>query len=133
MSEKLEARAWAREAETGFGVGQQLIADTGTRAAGVDARYKLNDTFTVAGEVQHQQVLASDAKRLLASADVRMQKQGYSVGAGLRPRQCVRHGLQFPRALENVLGVQAPSLLVQPLSAKPAKPQAQQHGCEHDE
>jgi hypothetical protein len=38
----------------------------------------------VSGEVQHQQVLASDAKRLLASADVRMQQQGYSLGAGLR-------------------------------------------------
>jgi hypothetical protein len=83
-SERLEARAWAREAETGFGVGQQLTADTGTRSGGVDARYKLNDTFTVSGEVQHQQVLASDAKRLLASADVRMQQQGYSLGAGLR-------------------------------------------------
>jgi uncharacterized repeat protein (TIGR01451 family) len=84
VSERLEARAWAREAETGFGVGQQLTADTGARSGGVDARYKLNDTFTVAGEVQHQQMLASEAKRLLASADVRMQKQGYSVGAGLR-------------------------------------------------
>jgi hypothetical protein len=83
-SERLEARAWAREAETGFGVGQQLTADTGTRSGGVDARYKLNDTFTVSSEVQHQQVLASDAKRLLASADVRMQSQGYSLGAGLR-------------------------------------------------
>lgn len=84
VSERLEARAWAREAETGFGVGQQLTADTGARSGGVDARYKLNDIFTVAGEVQHQQMLASEANRLLASADVRMQKQGYSVGAGLR-------------------------------------------------
>lgn len=84
VSERLEARAWAREAETGFGVGQQLTTDTGARSGGVDARYKLNDTFTIAGELQHQQMLASEAQRLLASADVRMQKQGYNVGAGLR-------------------------------------------------
>ncbi len=84
VSDKLEARVWARETEDGFGVGQQLTADTGTRSGGVDTRYKLNDTFTVSGELQHQQVLASDATRLLASADVRMQKQSYSVGAGLR-------------------------------------------------
>ncbi|MDT9146123.1 hypothetical protein RSW78_26210, partial [Escherichia coli] len=57
-SEKFEARAWAREAETGFGVGQQLTADTGSRSGGIDARYKLNDTVTVSGEVQHQQMLA---------------------------------------------------------------------------
>ena len=84
VSDKLEARVWARETEDGFGVGQQLTADTGTRAGGLDTRYKLNDMFTVAGELQHQTVLASDATRLLASADVRMQKQNYSVGTGLR-------------------------------------------------
>ncbi|MEJ0084480.1 MAG: OmpA family protein [Pseudomonadota bacterium] len=84
VSEKLEARAWAREAENGFGVGQQLTADTGTRSAGVDARYKLSQKFSVDGEVQHQQVLASDAKRLLASTEVRLNQNSYSVGAGLR-------------------------------------------------
>ena len=43
-SEHLEARAWARETESGFGVDQQLTADTGTRSAGVDARYKFTET-----------------------------------------------------------------------------------------
>ena len=43
-SDRIEARAWARETESGFGVGQQLTADTGTRSAGVDARYKLTET-----------------------------------------------------------------------------------------
>lgn len=84
VSDKFEARAWAREAETDFGVGQQLTADTGTRSGGVDARYKLNDLLTVSGEAQHQEVLASDAKRMLVSADLRMQKTGYSLGAGLK-------------------------------------------------
>ncbi len=84
VSEHLEARAWAREAENGFGVGQQLTADTGTRSAGVDARYKLNEKFMVSGEMQHQQVLASDATRLLASADAHMTRDGYTVGVGAR-------------------------------------------------
>jgi uncharacterized repeat protein (TIGR01451 family) len=84
VSQHLEARAWARETESGFGVGQQLTADTGTRSAGVDARYKLNEKFLVSGEVQHQQVLASDATRLLASADVQMVRNTYTVGAGAR-------------------------------------------------
>jgi uncharacterized repeat protein (TIGR01451 family) len=83
-SERLEARAWAREAENGFGVDQQLSTDTGARSAGVDARYKVSEKFTVSGEVQHQTVLASDAKRLLASTDVRMNEDVYSVGVGVR-------------------------------------------------
>ncbi len=84
VSDRLEARAWAREIDTGFGVGQQLTADTGTRSGGVDARYKFNDKFYLSGEVQHQTVLASDAKRLLVGTDLRMQRGAYSAGAGLR-------------------------------------------------
>ena len=30
-SDRIEARAWARETEANFGVGQQLTADTGTQ------------------------------------------------------------------------------------------------------
>jgi uncharacterized repeat protein (TIGR01451 family) len=84
VSEHLEARAWARETEAGFGVGQQLTADTGTRSAGIDTRYKLNEKFVVSGELQHQQVLASDATRLLASAEVRMLRDSYTLGVGGR-------------------------------------------------
>jgi uncharacterized repeat protein (TIGR01451 family) len=83
-SEHLDARAWARQTATGFGVGQQLTADTGTRTAGVDARYRFSDRVSVEGEVQHQDVLSSDATRLLASAEVLMQQGGYSLGGGLR-------------------------------------------------
>ncbi|MDF3019016.1 MAG: conserved repeat domain [Steroidobacteraceae bacterium] len=84
QTENLEVRAYGREQEDGFGVGQQLAVDGGTRTAGVDARYKLTKELQVDSQVQHMTVLASDATRLLASADVRMQKDNYSLGAGLR-------------------------------------------------
>jgi uncharacterized repeat protein (TIGR01451 family) len=84
MSERFEGRAWARETETGFGVGQQLTAETGTRAAGIDARYRFTDKLVAEGELQHQRVLASDATRLLAGAEVTLQKSHYSIGGGLR-------------------------------------------------
>ncbi len=84
VSEKIEARVYGREQQNGFGVGQQLALEGGTRTAGADARYHINKELTVDGEVQHMQVLATDATRLLASTDVRLQKQGYSLGAGLR-------------------------------------------------
>ncbi len=61
-----------------------MTADTGTRSAGVDARYKLNEKFVVSGEVQHQDVLTTGATRFLASADVRLLRDGYTVGGGLR-------------------------------------------------
>ncbi|HEV7607246.1 MAG TPA: OmpA family protein [Steroidobacteraceae bacterium] len=83
-SEHLEARAFARETETGFGVDQQLTADTGARTVGIDARYKFTDSVMVSGEVQHQSMLASDATRLLTSADARLTREGYSLGGGVR-------------------------------------------------
>ena len=53
--------------------------------AGVDARYKFNEQFDGrAAKCSTRTVLASDAKRLLVSADLRMQRDGYSVGRGLR-------------------------------------------------
>jgi hypothetical protein len=84
VSEKIEARVYGREQQGGFGVGQQLALEGGARTAGVDARYHVNKEITVEGEVQHMRVLATDATRLLAGTDVRLQKDGYSLGAGLR-------------------------------------------------
>jgi len=83
-SEHLEARAWARETESGFGVDQQLTTDTGARSIGVDARYKFTESVMLTGEAQHMDVLASDATRMLVSADVHLNRDGYSVGGGLR-------------------------------------------------
>ncbi len=83
-SERLDGRIWARETDAGFGLGQQLTADTGTRSGGVDARYKLTEKFVIDGQLQHQRVLSSDATRLLASAEGRFSKDGYGLGVGLR-------------------------------------------------
>ncbi len=84
VSDRIEARVYGREEEGGFGVGQQLSTESGARTAGVDARYNITQDLQVTGEVQHQRVLATDATRLMASADVRMQLTGYSIGGGVR-------------------------------------------------
>jgi uncharacterized repeat protein (TIGR01451 family) len=83
-AERLETRAWAREVDAGFGVGQQLTADTGARSVGVDTRYKINEQFTASAEAQHQRMLANDATRMMAAAELRMQREDWGVGAGLR-------------------------------------------------
>ena len=84
-SDRIEARAWARE--TGDGLRRRPAAHRGHRHARPAASMRATSSprqLLVSGEVQHQTVLASDATRLLASADVQMQKDGYSVGGGVR-------------------------------------------------
>jgi hypothetical protein len=48
VSERLDTRAYLREQEAGFGVGQQAGSEAGTRKVGVDGRYRLTERFTVA-------------------------------------------------------------------------------------
>jgi uncharacterized repeat protein (TIGR01451 family) len=84
VTEKWEARAYLREEEEGFGMGQQFASEGGTRKAGLDSRWKLREHWRVQSELQRQEVLASDAERLLASGEVRYQDNIKSAGIGLR-------------------------------------------------
>jgi uncharacterized repeat protein (TIGR01451 family) len=84
VTDELDARAYVREEEQGFGVGQQFSSEGGTRKAGVDARWKVRENWQLQSEIQRQEVLASSAERLLASGEVRYQDAGESVGVGVR-------------------------------------------------
>ncbi len=84
VSEKLDARAYVREQEAGFGVGQQAGSEAGTRKVGVDGRYKLTERFTIEGETYQQEVLETGAQRDLVSAQLRRDADDYSIGAGAR-------------------------------------------------
>jgi uncharacterized repeat protein (TIGR01451 family) len=84
VSERLDARAYVREQEAGFGVGQQAGSEAGTRKVGVDGRYRLTERFTVEGETYRQEVLQTGAQRELVSAQLRRDADDYSIGAGAR-------------------------------------------------
>ena len=84
IGEKLDARVYLREQETGSGVGQQVSLDTGTRKAGVDGRYRLSEQLALEGETFLQEVLESGAQRELVSAEVRYEADDYTAGAGAR-------------------------------------------------
>jgi uncharacterized repeat protein (TIGR01451 family) len=84
VTEDLDARAYVREQELGFGVGQQLNSETGTRKLGVDARYRLTERTLLEGEAYRQNVLSTDAQRDLVSAEVRRESDDYTVGIGAR-------------------------------------------------
>jgi uncharacterized repeat protein (TIGR01451 family) len=84
VSERLDTRAYVREQEAGFGVGQQAGSESGTRKVGIDGRYRLTDRFSIEGETYRQEVLETDAQRELISAQLRRDADNYSLGAGAR-------------------------------------------------
>jgi len=80
----LDARAYVREQEAGFGVGQQLNSEAGTRKSGVDGRYHFTQHTVLEGEAYQQNVLTSGARRDLVSAEVRRELDDYTLGVGAR-------------------------------------------------
>ena len=83
ITERLDARAYMREQEAGFGVGQQLSTETGTRKLGIDGRYRLTEELMLEGETYRQEVLDTGAVRELISAEARHEADDYSLGAGV--------------------------------------------------
>jgi uncharacterized repeat protein (TIGR01451 family) len=77
--EKLAARAYAREQETGFGLGQQIGSETGTRKFGVDGAQKLSETLQLQGEAYRQKVLDTDAERDVAEGRVQWRNPTYDL------------------------------------------------------
>ena len=59
----LDTRAYYREQQAGFGIGQQAASETSTRKMGVDARYLLSDTLRLSGQAFRESDLASSASR----------------------------------------------------------------------
>lgn len=84
--EKLLARAYARQQESGFGLGQQIGSETGTRKFGVDGAHKLSETLQLQGEAYRQKVLDTGAERDVAEGRVQWYHPGYELTthAGLR-------------------------------------------------
>ena len=84
VSEHVEASAYFREQGSGFGFGQQLSTEAGTRKVGVDGRVKISELWSVNAEAQQQALLNSAAERELASAEVRRHTDSTTLGLGMR-------------------------------------------------
>jgi uncharacterized repeat protein (TIGR01451 family) len=67
-SRTLEARAYFRLQETGFGLGQQALSEAGTRKLGVEARDRLTDRLSLSGQAYRQDTFATGAERLVGEA-----------------------------------------------------------------
>ncbi len=84
VTERLDLQAYVREQEAGFGVGQQLSTETGTRKIGLDARTELTQRWTARGEAFQQTNLQTGADRELVSAEARRETDDATASVGVR-------------------------------------------------
>ena len=74
---KSDVLAYVRQQDEGFGVGQQNIAEAGTRKLGIDAQFRLNETYTVTASAWRQQSLVdrigSSGSRI--AGDVKLERR----------------------------------------------------------
>ncbi|MGC1455088.1 MAG: OmpA family protein [Nitrospirota bacterium] len=83
-SETVEGKAYVREQQGGFGLGQQNGSETGTRKVGADFNYRINKPWTVGGEAFEQNDLSTGAVRNMAEVRSNYTSGRYTVTAGLR-------------------------------------------------
>jgi uncharacterized repeat protein (TIGR01451 family) len=79
---KVDLLAYARERETGFGLGQTSGAEDGTRKFGLDARARLGEAWSLTASAWHEDYLGSDARRIAARALVEYRTPGLAARAG---------------------------------------------------
>jgi len=82
-SQRLNARAYVREQQGTFGLGQQMGSEAATRKFGVDASYRLTDSFTLSGSANRQTNLANKAERDVAELRATYGTKLYGVNLGL--------------------------------------------------
>jgi uncharacterized repeat protein (TIGR01451 family) len=74
--------AYARERQTGFGLGQTSGAESGTRKFGFDARARFGESWSLVGSAWHETYLATDARRMAARALLEYRSRDMSARAG---------------------------------------------------
>jgi uncharacterized repeat protein (TIGR01451 family) len=84
QSASLDGKAYIREQEPGFGLGQQSGGETGMRKYGADLLYRINQPWAVGGEVFRQENLSTGAVRDMAEMRGRYVMPRYEFFAGVR-------------------------------------------------
>lgn len=81
--EKSDFKAYIKEVESDFGLGQQSAAEQGIRKLAVDGRAQVSERFYVDGEATWQQNLDTEAIRGTARAQLRYENNGFTATTGL--------------------------------------------------
>ena len=61
QDEKLDAKAYIRQQDGGFGLGQQAVSETGTRKYGAEGRLRLSETMHVQAQAYRQETLGNNS------------------------------------------------------------------------
>ena len=80
----IKARAYAKQEDEEFGLGQQSVSQTGTRKYGVDANYHVSKNITVDAKLYHEDNLSTDSSRNVVEANSIYSQRDYSLSAGAR-------------------------------------------------
>jgi len=83
QGEKVDVRAYIKEVDEGFGLGQQNAAEKGVRKIGVDGRAQLTEHFYFDGDASWQQNLETEAIRNAARGQLRYENSGFTATTGL--------------------------------------------------
>ena len=86
-SEKLEGKAYVRELEPGFGLGQQNNSETGTRKTGFDLTYRMGQSYSLQSDAFRQENLTNDAVRDMAELQGKYTEKRYEYFGGVRYAQ----------------------------------------------
>jgi len=77
-----KARAYAKQQDPDFGLGQQSISQSGTRKYGVEGNYRLSQETAIDGLIYHEDVLSTGADRNVAEVNAIYNKRDYTLNAG---------------------------------------------------
>ncbi len=83
-SDKLEGKAYFRQQDGGFGLGQQSDDESGTRKYGLEGSYQLNDNTTLSALTWHEDNLDTGAKRDVLELDATYELERLALNGGLR-------------------------------------------------
>lgn len=83
LGKKFSGNAYVRELQGGFGMGQQLGSESGTRKYGGDIRYKLTDQFSVSSAATRQQALSTGNINDSLNNQLTWKRKAQALGVGL--------------------------------------------------
>lgn len=83
-SGKVDGKAYYRELDSGFGLGQQRASETGTRKMGFDGRLRFSENLSLNGAAFRQDNLTTDVRREVVESELRWQGSSTTAGIGYR-------------------------------------------------
>lgn len=84
QSAHLEGKAYVRQLEPGFGLGQQNNSEAGTRKIGYDLTYRMNQSFSLNSDAFRQENLLTDAVRNMVEVQGKYTEKRYELFGGVR-------------------------------------------------